>query len=286
MPSIIIPAYNESMAIERCLRSVLADGVPDLAIVVVPNACRDDTAERARQFGDKVIVVETEQGGKANAINLGERALRERGLDLFPRLFLDGDIELEPGTLRALLAAAGGPGARVVAAEPKFFTEDCSLAVRLHFAAERFNPYHCRTAPNGSGTYCVSREGRARWDEFPNVIADDLFVERRFAASERKTLRGHHSVVRVPLTIRALRATRARARLGNSELDSLAPRRHDTIDPKTTLWSVASGCLANPLRWPALAVWVVNRLFERTEQRRVATLSGTDRWQQDRTSRS
>jgi len=253
MPSVVIPAYNEEAGIARCLRSVLSQGVADLTVVVVANACRDATAARARAVsvpdGATVLVVDTPEGGKTNALNLGEQALRDAGRDSFPRLFLDGDIELEPGTLRALLAAAGGPGARVVAAEPKFFTEDCSLAVRLHFAAERFNPYHCRTAPNGSGTYCVSREGRARWDEFPNVIADDLFVERRFAASERKTLRGHHSVVRVPLTIRALRAIRARARLGNSELDSLAPRRPDTINPKTTLWSVASGCLANPLRW-------------------------------------
>ena len=285
MPSIVIPAYNESRSIERCLRSVMADGIADLAVVVVPNACRDDTAERARRFGGGVIVVETAEGGKTNAINLGERTLRERGLDLFPRLFLDGDIELAPGTLRALFAEAGRSGALVVSAEPRFDTADCALGVRLHFAAERFNPYHRSTSPNGSGTYCVSREGRARWGEFPNIIADDLFVERQFASAERKTLLGHRAIVRVPTTMAALRGTRARTRLGNSELLAIAPPRSDLIDSMGTFRAVAFACIVNPLLWPALAVWMTNRIVERMQQRRVAELHGTDRWQQDRTSR-
>ncbi|MFZ9914632.1 MAG: glycosyltransferase family 2 protein, partial [Phycisphaerales bacterium] len=48
MPSVVIPAYNDGAGIERCLRSVLSQGVADLTVVVVANACRDDTAARAR----------------------------------------------------------------------------------------------------------------------------------------------------------------------------------------------------------------------------------------------
>lgn len=286
MPSVVIPAYNESAGIERCLRAVLADGVEDLAVVVVPNACRDDTAARARGFGDRVIVVDTPEGGKTNAINLGERTLRERGLDLFPRLFLDGDIELEPGTLRAILAEASRPGPRVVAAEPRFDASRSALAVRLYYAADRFNPYHRTTAPNGSGTYCVSREGRGRWGEFPPVIADDSYVERQFAASERTTVRGHHAVVRVPRTFRALRGISARKRAGDTELEKYAPLRADQTAAGGTLRAVAGATLVNPLLWPAFAVWFAIKCLERFEQRRVAGMSGTDRWQHDATSRS
>ena len=291
MPSVVIPAYNEAKGIERTIRAVLADGVDDLVVVVVANACSDDTAARARAFGGCVHVVETGQGGKTNAMNLGERHLREQGLDRFPRLFLDGDIELRPGALRALVACADRPGPRVVAAMPVFDTAGCSLPVRLYFDAERFNPYHLTGAPNGSGTYCVNAEGRARWGEFPSVLADDGFVERQFSASERETVVGGAphgaavAVVRVPRTLSALRRVAARVRLGTAELDRIAPLRADQLAAGGTFRAVFRSLAPNPLHWPALAVWTALKLAERLESRRVARKQGTERWQQDTSSR-
>ncbi|MFM1803434.1 MAG: hypothetical protein RL136_313 [Planctomycetota bacterium] len=297
MPSVVIPAHNESSGIARTLRSVLAERIDGLTVVVVANACSDDTAERARAFGAGVIVVETAKGGKTNALNLGERELRERGLDHYPRLFLDGDIELTPGTLARLFEAASGVGARVVAARPCFVTEGCSAIVRLYYGAERFNPYHSSGAPNGSGTYCVNREGRTRWDEFPEVLADDGFVERQFAADERATLGVREdagfaeasegiALVRVPRTIGALRRMSARVRLGTAELDRVAPLRADQRAAGGTFGAVFRALAPNPLMWPELVVWTAFKLLERLESRGVARKQGTDRWQQDRTSRS
>ena len=294
MPTVVIPAYNESAGIERCLRSVLSQGVADLVVVVVPNACKDDTAAKARAVpvpeGARVLVVETEQGGKTNALNLGERALREAGADRFPRLFLDGDIELEPGALSPLFARCGAaPDARVVSAEPVFDTSGCGLPVRLFYAAERFNPYHFTSAPNGSGTYCVNAEGRARGGVFPKVIADDGFVERQFAAAERETVVGGaqacRSRVRVPKTLRALRGIAARKRLGAAELDALAPLRADQLSSGGTFGVVVRRMAPRPWLWPALVVWTAVKVAERLERGRVARLSGEDRWQQDRSSR-
>jgi glycosyltransferase involved in cell wall biosynthesis len=290
MPTVVIPAHNEANGIERCLRAVLADqGDPalrDLVVIVIANACRDETAVRARRVDPRILVIETEQGGKANAMNLGERHLREQGLDRFPRLFLDGDVELLPGTLAALVSAASGAGPKVVAAEPQFVTEGCSLLVRLFYAAERFNPYHASGAPNGSGTYCVNAEGRARWGAFPEVLADDGFVERQFAAPERRTIRGALARVRVPRTCRALRRVSARVRLGTAELDRIAPLRADQRAAGSTFKAVCVALAPDPLRWPALAVWTALKLVERLESRAVARKDGLERWQQDRTSRS
>jgi glycosyltransferase involved in cell wall biosynthesis len=289
MPSVVIPAYNEANGIERCVRSVLADGIEGLVVVVVPNACKDDTAMRARAFSGvataTVLVVDTPEGGKTNAINLGERALRESGNDVFPRLFLDGDIELRPGTLRALFAAAAGPEARVVSAQPEFEASRSSLLVRLFYAADALNPYHLTSAPNGSGTYCVSATARARWGEFPNVIADDSYVERQFAASERVTMLGAYSIVRVPRYYSALRAISARKRVGAQELNAIAPLRKDQCDATGTFGVVARACLARPQLWPALVVWAATKLFERIERGKVAGKTGTDRWQHDMSSR-
>lgn len=289
MATVVIPAYNEGKGIARCLRSVLADGIDGLAVVVIPNACKDDTAEQARSVpvpaGARVLVVETPEGGKTNAINLGERALREAGLDTFPRLFLDGDIELAPGTLRAILARAASGGARVVGAQPRFETSRSDVLVRLYYAADFFNPYHWTTAPNGSGTYCVSEEGRARWGEFPNVIADDSYVERQFARDERETVVGAFATVRVPRLYSALRAISARKREGARELEPIAPLRKDQHDSSGTFGAVGRSCLVRPLLWPAFLVWAMTKWLERLERHKVAAKTGTDRWQQDTTSR-
>jgi glycosyltransferase involved in cell wall biosynthesis len=293
MPSIVIPAHNEANGIERCLRALLADNMPDLVVVVVANACKDETASRARSLASshstslapRIHVIDTPQGGKTNAMNLGERYLREQGLDRFPRLFLDADIELAPGALRALLDAVRAPGPRVVAATPEFDSTACTLAVRLYYAAERFNPYHFSGAPNGSGTYCVNAEGRARWGEFPEVLADDGYVERCFAASERATV-PVTARVRVPRTIAALRRVAARVRLGTAELDRISPLRPDQRGAGGTFGAVAARLAPNPFKWPALAVWTWLKLLERLESRKVASKQGTDRWQQDASSRA
>lgn len=285
MPSIVIPAHNEANGIERCLRALLADDVPGLVVVVVANACKDDTASRARAFAPHVHVIDTPQGGKTNAMNLGERHLRDRGLDRFPRLFLDGDIELTPGSLRAMLAAAAGAAPRVVAATPEFDTAGCDLAVRLYYGAERFNPYHLAGAPNGSGTYCVNAAGRARWSEFPQVLADDGFVERQFASSERHTVSGATARVRVPRTVAALRRVAARVRLGTAELDRIAPLRPDQLAAGGTFAAVARRLALRPHRWPSLVVWTALKLLERLESRAVARKQGSERWQQDTSSR-
>jgi hypothetical protein len=157
--------------------------------------------------------------------------------------------------------------------------------VRLYYGAERFNPYHLEGAPNGSGTYCVNAAGRARWTEFPQVLADDGFVERQFSASERRTVAGATARVRVPRTVSALRRVAARVRLGTAELDRIAPLRPDQLAAGGTFAAVARRLAPNPLRWPSLVVWTALKLLERLESRAVARKQGGDRWQQDTSSR-
>ena len=130
MPSVIIPAHNEEAVIERTLRGVLADGIEDLEVVVVVNATTDRTAEIARSIDPRITVIETETPGKTNALNLGEESLTS-----FPRIFLDADIELKPGTARALIAACGQPHP-IVAPIPIYDMTGCTLGMRLFMQGE------------------------------------------------------------------------------------------------------------------------------------------------------
>ncbi|WP_327287929.1 glycosyltransferase [Streptomyces sp. NBC_01198] len=82
--AVVIPAHNEEELLPTCLAAVsIAAGQPQLAgvhvlTVVVADACRDRTADIARQAGALVVPAHGPNPGKARAIGT-ERALRELG---------------------------------------------------------------------------------------------------------------------------------------------------------------------------------------------------------------
>lgn len=277
MPSVIIPAHNESALIADCVRSVLADGVEGLDVVVVANACTDDTAERARAVDPAVRVVETGTPGKTNALNLGERETEK-----FPRVFLDGDIVLRPGALRALLATLDGP-VHLASPPPEFALERSSWGVRRFYRALECNDYFGRGSPNGSGAFAMTEAGRRRWGEFPHVVADDGFVGLNFTPGEKATSPGPGAVVRPPVDLPTLVRIKARARLGTRELLEKFPElaSNRTRTGGSTLRRLAS----DPRRWVDLLVYLYVRVAERVVERRLAGREGPV-WLRDEGSRA
>ena len=278
MPSVIIPAHNEETLIADCLRALVDQGIDDLEIIVVPNACTDRTADVAHSFAPTVTVLETETPGKTNALNLGERHAKT-----FPRLFLDGDIVLGFGTLRALFEALQG-SVQIASPTPAFLCDGANRGVRLFYASLRANKYFARGAPNGSGAFAVTAEGRSRWGEFPFVVADDGFVELHFAEHEACTVLGASALVRAPKTFDALLKIKTRARLGQYELRAKFPdlvaRRTPT--PVRTLRKM----IADPRLWLAIPVYGFVRLHERRAARRIAQENGFTGWLRDDTTRT
>ena len=278
MPSVIIPAHNEEAMIERVIRSVLADGIDDLECVVVANACTDRTAEIARRFEPQIRVIETETPGKCNALNLGERHLTR-----FPRVFLDGDIVLREGALEKLLAASG-PKRPIVSPMPVFILTGATLAIRLFFRAQRFNKYFGGEAPNGSGTYVLTKEARSRWGAFPEIIADDGFVQGHFRPEERSVVMEAGAEVGEPRNIPSLLKVRARVRRGYDDLRERYPelmRNHVARGG-----SMIRSLLPRPLEWPGMLVYgyvrIAERLISKRQRRRDVGLE----WGRDESSRS
>ena len=189
-PSIIVPAYNEAACIERTL-SVLTEGLEtdSVEIVVVCNGCRDDTAARARDFRPPVRVMEREEASKVRALNAGERTVTG-----FPRVYLDADVELDGRSLQLLLDHASSPGALAAEPRPEFVTSSSTVWVRAYYSVWR--DLHGRDAGRiGSGVVALSRAGRERFGEFPDVIADDGYVRRHFGPGELKYVDGARSRV-------------------------------------------------------------------------------------------
>ena len=176
--SVVIPAHNEAAAIRRCLDALFAGiDAGELEVVVVCNGCRDDTAELARSSGHPIQVLELRQGSKPAALRAGDRAVTS-----FPRLYLDADVVLDGSAARLLLERLRS-GA--VAARPPIAYESSrsSVLIRSYYRARARIPA-VHGALWGAGIYGLSEAGRRRFGEFPNLVGDDLWVDRHFGRHE------------------------------------------------------------------------------------------------------
>jgi len=104
--AVIVPAHNESVLLPACLAALHADPVPK-RLIVVADACTDDTAALAVAAGAEVVTIEAGNVGRARAAGV------TRALDAGPRgLWLattDADSRVPPGWLdRQLRHAVAG----------------------------------------------------------------------------------------------------------------------------------------------------------------------------------
>lgn len=216
--AVIIPAYNEAAVIERTLyplSEAAAGGFIEL--IVVCNGCTDATADVARSIpGAKVL--ELVEGSKPAALNAGDEAAT-----LWPRLYLDADIQISAGAVLAVLdRLARGD---VLAARPDctYDTDGASAVVRCYYRTRQRLPQH-KTAMWGAGAYGLSAEGHERFGAFPMVTGDDFFVDNQFASHEKVVVPTEPSVVRTPADAKSLLAILRRSYRGKVELSSVDRR--------------------------------------------------------------
>lgn len=241
MISVIIPAHNESAVIRRTLTAAQAALKHEPGeIIVVCNGCTDETAAICRQFSPAIKVIELEQGSKILALNAGDRAAAG-----FPRFFVDADIVVSETTFRDVSKVLRE--GRVHAAAPRMVirSDSSSWCVRAFYRIWSETPYHQR-GHVGSGLFAVSEHGRRRFDEFPNLIADDEYVRRQFQPSERQVVDDCTFLIDAPRNLKSLIKVKTRSRLGNYQLATRYP------ELKTGGGSSTIGLLRNVVRRPAL----------------------------------
>lgn len=273
--SVVIPAHDEAAVIERTLRALApaaADG--SLRVVVACNGCTDDTAERARRFPG-VVVAEVGEASKTAALRAGDALA-----DGFPRFYLDADIEIPLASVHAVADAllAGYPAGRPPL---RYDLSDVTWAVRRFHAARVRIPSVMQNLW-GAGVYALSAQGRARFGDFPDVTADDMFVDALFARDEIAIPECEPVVVRVARTGRALVTVLSRAyaadRLRGTDVGP-------TTSTATTLRQLAAS-VTGPSRLLDAAVYagvvVAARVVDR--YRRRSGRSGG--WSRDTTSRT
>lgn len=278
--TIIIPAHDEERTIHRSLGSAARLADEGAEVIVACNGCTDATPEVARRYAagrPSVTVLELEAASKIAALNAADAIASHEA-----RIYLDADIEVAPEALRRVLRQlderqADGrhacDAARPVALDD---TSEASWLIRSHYRARSRMPYP-RRALWGAGVYGLSGSGRRLFDEFPEVVADDLFVDRLVPQDRRVIVETTPVVVVAPRDPRNLlgvlrRGIRAKA-------DPGAP---DTT--RNTVRELA-GTVRGPLSAVDAAVFAGFAVAARWSAARRARSGAEIRWERDASSR-
>ena len=246
--SVVIPAHNERETIGRCLAALTGEAAEgELEVVVVANGCHDETAEIARTCGYPVHVIEIATASKVAALNAGDDSA-----NAFPRLYLDADVEITAAAVRALFDALDQHECLVARPPVRFVSDESSWLVRKYYEARAELPGAVDRI-SGGGAYALSKDGRRRFDRFPDLVGDDLFVERLFEKGEWKIVDADAVAVRAPKRLSSLLTVLQRTYRGNAEQQETATTSSSTRRDVTHLFNT-NGKRSAAVAYAALAV--------------------------------
>ena len=107
--SIIIPAYNCEKYICRAVDSALSQEGAELQIIVVNDGSTDKTRALLEEYGDKICLINTENGGVSAARNKAITAIEGDYT-----MFLDADDYFSENTIKVLVYAIEKTGADII----------------------------------------------------------------------------------------------------------------------------------------------------------------------------
>ncbi len=274
--SVVVPVRDEAVTLPRTVPALLAAAEGAAAeIVWVCNGCRDGSADLIRRLAPGARVIELAAPGKAAALQAGDDLLG----DLFPRVYLDADTSLAPGDLLRLTAPLRDDSAEMTGALPAFDDRGASALSRAVGACWLALPHAQGAGFLGAGAIGISAAGRRRWNRFPSVMGDDVFMTAMVPADRRHLVREVVSTSSLPDDLTGWVRRRARWRRGEMELARLglfppvAPKQRSALLARLLRPRTSPGALA------FVAVRCLAGLLARLEARRPV-------WQPDRRARA
>jgi hypothetical protein len=262
--------------IVRCL-DALFDGIDagELDVVVVCNGCADETAELARSSAHPVRVVELDQASKPEALRSGDAAAQ-----VFPRLYLDADVVLSGSVARDVLEQLRD-GALAARPPIRYDTTRSSAPVRSYYRARARIPALLESLW-GAGVYGLSEAGRSRFGDFPDVVGDDLWVDRQFAPAEIEIVDCAPVVVSVPRRARDLVRVLRRVYRGKAETAAVDPHERARETTASTLRQLRRLTMTGPAAAIDAATYVA---FAAGARIAVASPLAGAHWERDESSR-
>lgn len=218
--TVLVPAHDEEAVIGRLLAALAPPSgrEAEMDVIVLCNACADNSADVAREAMPAARIVEISHPGKANAINQGLK-LANGG----PVFVVDADIVVGFHTLECLADILRDGSIMVASPMARIDTSSSSGAVRAYYRIWQLLPY-LRSGVGGSGVYGLSQKAAMQINPLPLIIADDSYVRRSFHAAELARIttlpdgQPVFTTVFAPANLPALIRVEARRRAGDAQL--------------------------------------------------------------------
>lgn len=102
MVSVIVPIYNSSLFLERCIDSIIAQTSKDWELILVDDGSTDGSADICRKYASadsRIKYISKKNGGVSSARNVGLDAAKGELV-----LFVDSDDAIVPNTLERVLS--------------------------------------------------------------------------------------------------------------------------------------------------------------------------------------
>jgi len=231
--SVLIPAHNEASYIADCLAALFASALPagmQGEVLILANGCTDATARIAAAQAAApqwtLRVIELPEGNKLKALNAGDAEARGAVL-----VYLDADVIVDPALIGQITTALGDaqilPQAQTQA-QPSYASGTPVIAPAQSALTRAYGRFWMRlpfvqTGTPGFGLFAMNRAGRARWQDWPDIIADDTFARLSFTEHERIKLPARYSWPMVE-GLRNLTRVRRRQNAGVAELNEKYPQ--------------------------------------------------------------
>lgn len=122
--SVIVPVYNGEQYIEQCVRSILAQTLKDIEVIIINDGCTDKTPEIVKE-----LIVGHPNATLYDQDNKGLYPTRERGLSIATGEYVgwvDADDFVEPEMFETLYKAAVENDSELVLCDYKWFPEKIS----------------------------------------------------------------------------------------------------------------------------------------------------------------
>jgi glycosyltransferase involved in cell wall biosynthesis len=276
LATILIPAWNEGTQIARTL-TFLQNGMARgrFRIIIIANACSDDTARAAQLAAPDALVLETPIAGKCHAMNLG-MAYAEPGA---PVVCLDADLDVSAAEILALIEPLRNGTALAACGRMRVDTALASAPVRAWVQAWQMNPYFNRG--KFGGLFALSPKGVDRVFPLPALTADDEWVRRAFAPRDVAFVPACTFTARAPRTLHALVQTRRRSLRGSKAITAMgitSPRGEGAV-------AMLRAALPQPRLWAAMAVYVLVMVWVRLLLATETTIT-RPKWERDLTNRT
>ncbi|WP_375290151.1 glycosyltransferase family 2 protein [Qipengyuania sp.] len=266
--SVIVPVHNEASRLGETALALM-DGLPeDWELIFVCNGCTDGSETILERIAGRRAIILTAPRGKAVAIREGEARAR-----FASRFYVDSDVLIHGADLARLATCLTAP---VELVSPRMVFDLAGVGPQMRRVLMVW-----LSLPHAQGAAYhhvlgVSAAGRARWGEFPDLLADDAFIESRIPDGRKRVVPDVVVTVRPPRSMTAWLGVRARWHDGHGQMRAMgyapphAPGQYRAI----------AQTLHTPSQWVNVLLYVGSVLAARL-------LSALPRrgWYRDETSR-